>query len=160
MLEPTPLEHARAVKLRLRAASEKATEARKNWVSARTQCIDANYWTSTTMRDVVSDLTMDMWAAEHALAAVAKEWRQCLAARATMPVTERWNLAGVERWACAVPRVGEVWASSCVTHQGLRWNVESVSDGVAVFRDMKNPEHSCHVRFSQLVYGWSREAKP
>ena len=95
-----------AVKLRLRAASKKTAEARKNWVSARTQCIDANYWTSTTMRDVVSDLTMDMWAAEHALAAIAEEWRACLAARAAMPVADRWDLAALERWAAAQDKAG------------------------------------------------------
>ena len=37
MPELTPLEHARAVKLRLRAASKKATEARRE-VSALREC--------------------------------------------------------------------------------------------------------------------------
>ena len=35
MAEPTPLEHARAVKLRLRAASKNAAEARKDWTGLR-----------------------------------------------------------------------------------------------------------------------------
>ena len=35
MPEPTTLEHARAVKLRLRAASKDATEARKEWTGLR-----------------------------------------------------------------------------------------------------------------------------
>ena len=93
MSEPTPLEHARAVKLRLRAADKVARDARKEWTDLR------------AMSDVewgvrrVHDATVEMWNTERDLASIAEEWRACLAARAAMPKAERWNLAGVERWA-------------------------------------------------------------
>jgi len=54
-----------------------------------------------------------------------------------------------------MPALGETWVSSQVMHQGLLWRVENVSDDVVVFRDTSNPDHSCHVGKSQLVYGWS-----
>jgi len=99
----TPLDRARAVKLRLRAASKKATEARKAWTSARSLIAPRVIYGDIEAAGIV---TLDMWAAEHALAAVAEEWRLCLAARAAMPKGERWNLAGVERWASIVDALG------------------------------------------------------
>ena len=99
MPEPTPLEHARAVKLRLRAASKKATEARKLWTSARVQYgHPESHFAPGIMRAMIGQMTICMWDADAELAAIAEEWRQCLADRAAMPVAERWDLAALERW--------------------------------------------------------------
>ena len=103
MTEPTPLEHARAIKLRLRAASKKATEARKAWTSARALIAPRIIYGDIEAAGIV---TLDMWAAEHALAAVAEEWRQCLTDRAAMPVSDRWDLAALQRWAAAQDKAG------------------------------------------------------
>ena len=100
MAEPTPLEHARAVKLRLRAASKSAAEARKEWTGLRLLMATALDDEARAMHaEAIGSYTLKMWAAERDLAAVAEEWRACLTARAAMPKAERWNLAGVERWA-------------------------------------------------------------
>ena len=100
MSEPTPLEHARAVKLRLRAASKNAAEARKDWTGLRLLMAKAQHENTRAMHaEAIGIHTLRMWGAEQALAAIAEEWRACLAARAAMPKAERWNLAGVERWA-------------------------------------------------------------
>ena len=96
MAEPTPLEHARAVKLRLRAASKKAAEARKKWTNLRDRFAEVP---SSISHAQVTAYTLAMWCEDQDLAAIAEEWRACLAARAAMPKAERWNLAGVERWA-------------------------------------------------------------
>ena len=102
MAEPTPLEHARAVKLRLRAASKKATEARKAWTSCRSSALEIlrhfSELDAATREDTLRT-TLAMWTAEDELSDAAEQWRQCLADRAAMPKAERWNLAGVERWA-------------------------------------------------------------
>ena len=103
MPELTPLEHARAVKLRLRAASKKATEARKTWTETRALISPRVIYGDIEAAGIV---TLDMWAAEHALAAVAEEWRQCLAERNAMPVADRWDLAALERWAAAQDKAG------------------------------------------------------
>lgn len=108
MSKPPPLEHARAVKLRLRAASKKATEARACWRSARDTAFEIIKNDGALARwPCVESVTLrSMWAAEHALAAVAEEWRQCLAERAAMPVADRWDLAALERWAVAQDKDG------------------------------------------------------
>lgn len=102
MPKPPPLEHARAVKLQLRAASKKATDARKKWNACKSSASEIlRHFPALddATRDDVLRFTLAMWAAEDELAAVADVWRACLAERAAMPKTERWNLAGVERWA-------------------------------------------------------------
>ena len=107
MTEPTPLEHARAIKLRLRAASKKATEARKEWTGLRLLMAAALDDEARAMHaEAIGSYTLKMWATERDLAAVAEEWRQCLTDRAAMPNAERWNLAGVERWASIVDAMG------------------------------------------------------
>ena len=107
MSEPTPLEHARAVKLRLRAASKKAAEARKFWTSGRTQYGNPeSHFGPGIMRHMIGQMTIAMWDAETELAAVAEEWRACLAARAAMPAADRWDLAALERWAAAQDKAG------------------------------------------------------
>ena len=100
MSEQTPLDLARAVKLRLRAASKNAAEARKDWTGLRLLMAKAQHENTRAMHaEAIGVHTLRMWGAEQALAAIAEEWRACLAARAAMPKAERWNLAGVERWA-------------------------------------------------------------
>lgn len=49
----------------------------------------------------IQAVTVEMWAAERALAQWAERWREILAAREAMPVAERWNLAALEKWAQA-----------------------------------------------------------
>ena len=102
MSEQTPLEHARAVKLRLRAASKKVTEARKAWTSCRSSALEIlrhfSELDAATREDTLRT-TLAMWTAEDELAAIADVWRACLDERKAMPKDERWNLAGVERWA-------------------------------------------------------------
>jgi len=99
MPELTPLEHARAVKLRLRAASKKATEARREWTGLRYLMSMAEHESTRAMHsEAIGIITLRMWSAEQALAVAAEEWRLCLAARAAMPKGERRTLGGVERW--------------------------------------------------------------
>ena len=107
MTEPTTLEHARAVKLRLRAASKDATEARKEWTGLRFLMAKAEHEETRAMHaEAIGIYTLRMWAADERLAAIAEEWRACLAARAAMPVADRWDLAALERWAVAQDKDG------------------------------------------------------
>ena len=96
----SPLEHARAVKSQLRAAGIIAREVRKAWTGLRS--LDRHEW--KTFR--VAAATVAMWDADAELAAVAEEWRLCLAERTAMPVAERWDLAALERWAIAQDKDG------------------------------------------------------
>ncbi len=104
--EPTTLEHARAVKLRLRAASKIAQSLRKEWTSKRAACTVGMFTADRWDRESIGDATIYMWEAERELAVAAEEWRACLAARTAMPVAERWNLAALEPWAVAQDKDG------------------------------------------------------
>jgi hypothetical protein len=54
----------------------------------------------------ISECTMRMWDSEIALDRAAARWREVLAERAAMPVTDRWDLAALERWAAALDKAG------------------------------------------------------
>ena len=54
----------------------------------------------------VTAYTLAMWCEDQDLAAIAEEWRACLAARAAMPAADRWDLAALERWAAKQDKAG------------------------------------------------------
>lgn len=106
-------DEVRAVKMALRAASDRATSARRYWTSVRAatvQRIDpatGRYTAEANSDDDhiahVGAATMAMWASEASLAKAAETWRTCLDARKRLPASERWDLAALERWAKAQP---------------------------------------------------------
>lgn len=93
-------EQVRALKMTIRARSEALRLTRKEWTDLRAQFAAAP---ASISHARLTALTLAMWCDEQDLAAAAEQWRACLAEREAMPVSERWDLAALQRWASWVP---------------------------------------------------------
>jgi hypothetical protein len=102
------LAKARAAKMALRAADRAAREARLEWTTVRAAAtrneatIPVAFGAAAGSWQVTAGVaTLAMWSAEARFAACVATWRVVLAERESMPVADRWSLAGLDKWARA-----------------------------------------------------------
>jgi hypothetical protein len=104
---PPPPAHVREAKSDLRRAYKAAQNERKDWNGLRYLMSKAESDETRAMHaEAIGLYTLRMWTAEAALETAAARWREVLAERAAMPVTDRWDLAALERWAAALDKAG------------------------------------------------------
>jgi hypothetical protein len=96
-----PPASARDAKLTVRHASAACRAVRIRWTTLRDSLINVLDLANGSQKQLIGELTAELWIAERVLAEAAAGWRKVLAERETLPIADRWNLVDMERWASA-----------------------------------------------------------